>query len=233
MGMSIEDAFAKLDPKKNGISDGMNRVKDGFDQMEDFFKKIGRQFEVLPKRFKLISSGFNNIFKGLGYTLQDMFTGVGKGMLDIFVLTELAFVWFFTHIMCGVTLATRLNKCFFYYALDCMGQILYLPFRLAFWVTSMFMGNQIYKTEKALWDKLELVDGYFYNYLHFHIMHYPKNVRDWCYNCKRLKGNVLTDTSNMIAYDFKTRLPGEMLKNKDRMARGGDEINRAFTSPNP
>jgi hypothetical protein len=233
MGMSIDDAFAKLDPTKNGISDGMNKVKDGFKEMEDFFKKIGRQFEVLPKRFKLISAGFKDIFEGIGYTLKDMFAGVGNGMLDIFLLTELSFVWIFTHIMCGVTMATRLNKCFFYYALDCMGQILYLPFRLAFWVISMFMGNQIYDTEKAMWDKIELVDSYFYNYLQFHIMHYPKNIRDWCYNCKRLKGNVLTDTSNMIAYDFKTRLPGEMLKNKDRMARGGDEINRAFTSPDP
>ena len=37
----------------------------------------------------------------------------------------------------------------------------------------------------------------------------------------------------MIAYDFKTRLPKEMLRNKDRMARGGEQINRAFTSPNP
>ena len=232
-GMSIDDAFAKLDPTKNGIADGMNRVKDGFEEMADFFKKIGRQFEVLPKRFKLIQQGFDDIFKGFGYMFEDMATGIGKGMLDIFLLTEFAFVWFFTHIMCGVTLATRLNKCFFYYALDCMGQILYLPFRLAFWVISMFMGNQIYRTEKAMWDNIELLDGYFYNYLQFHIMHYPKNIRDWCYNCKRLKGNVLTDTSNMIAYDFNTRLPAEMMKNKDRMERGANKINRAFTEADP
>jgi len=232
-GMSIEDAFSKLDPTKNGIADGMNRVKDGFDEMGDFLKKIARQFEVLPKRFKLIKEGFNGIFTGFGLMFQDIATGIGNGMLDIFLLTEFAFVWFFTHIMCGVTLATRLNKCFFYYALDCMGQILYLPFRLAFWVISMFMGNQIYKTEKAMWDNIELLDGYFYNYFQFHIMHYPKNIRDWCYNCKRLKGNVLTDTSNMIAYDFKTRLPEEMMKDVNTMQQGANKINRAFTEPNP
>lgn len=237
MGMSIDDAFKQLDPRKNGISSGISKgidkMSDGFKKMEDFFKKIGRQFEVLPKRFKLIQQGFDDIFKGFGYMFEDMIVGIGKGTLDIFLLVEFAFVWFFTHVMCGVTLATRLNKCFFYYALDMMGQILYLPFRLSFWVISMYLGDQIYKTEKAMWDNLDLLDGYFYNYFEFHIIHYPKKVRDWCYNCKRLKGSVLTDTSNMIAYDFNTRLPGEMMANKGRMQRGADKINRAFTSPDP
>ena len=232
-GMSIDDAFAKLDPTKNGIADGMNRVKDGFEEMADFFKKIGRQFEVLPKRFKLIEEGFTGIFNGFGQTFRAMATGIGKGMLDVFLIIEFTFVWFFTHLICGVTLATRLNKCFFYYALDCMGQILYLPFRLAFWVISMYMGDEIYKTEKAMWNNIESLDGYFYNYFQFHIMHYPKNVRDWCYNCKRLKGNVLTDTSNMIAYDFNTRLPAEMMEGVDKMKESGDKISRAITSPDP
>jgi hypothetical protein len=248
--------FRNLGNSMNSIFDGIKnfiinnilnpmiaKLREGFSQMTkgiDFiigkitwvFEKMVHQFAILPRRFNLLGAGLDNMFKGLGYTLKDMFAGIGNGMVDSLLLVEFGFVWLFTNMMCGITLITRLKFCFFYYSLEVFGKLVYLPIRLTLWFISWFVGNMVYQYEKMIWDKLEELDRLVYNYLGFHISHYPRNVRNWCYNCKRLKGSVMSDTASTVAYDFNERLPREMKRSVPRMNKGSRQA-RAMFALNP
>ena len=111
---------------------------------------------------------------------------------------------------------------------DSVIQIFYLPIRMTLWFLATFLRINLYGTQKSLWKVAEWVNGKVYATAGFNIIRWPKNVRDQCYNCKRLKPSVLMKKAKDIDYDFKTNIPKIMNKGVKQIEKGGKTFMGAF-----
>jgi len=198
------------------------------EQIEKPFKPMIDAFKEFPKRFKKIGSGINNIFQGIGDEFKYLGIGIGRGMEDIGLLIAYATEFVFSYVICGVKYISNIPNCILYYIVDALIQILYLPIRVTLWFLKSFLYINLYPTEQKLWKFAEWVDSKVYGAVGFNFMRWPKNVRDLCYNCKRLKTSVLVRKAREIDYDFKVGIPKLLKKGTDRMKKGAKEITQAF-----
>ena len=112
----------------------------------------------------------------------------------------------------------NLPKCIMWYALDTLGWIIYMPFRVAFWTLDLFLGTKIVEYEHDTWDFFNEIDYFLHGPMHnwfsyqyadfpnpnipdpnsmnlgFHIIHFPNSVMEKCYSTLPYKlarcGNV-------------------------------------------
>jgi uncharacterized protein YycO len=92
----------------------------------------------------------------------------------------------------------------------------------------IFLRINLYPAVNEVWKMAEWVNSKIYTTFGFNIIRWPKNVRDECYNCKRLKTSVLMQKGKEIDYDFKHNIPNIMKKGGRQIKLGGRQINRAF-----
>ena len=83
-----------------------------------------------------------------------------------------------SYLKCGVARIKSMPSCMPWYLLEIFGQIIYLPFRILFWMT------RTKEIEKLLWKKMEELDKMIHNISGLHIIHYPDFIQDSCYRCK-------------------------------------------------
>jgi hypothetical protein len=112
--------------------------------------------------------------------------------------------------------------------MDAFIQILYLPIRITLWFLYSFLRINLYPTEKKIWGYAEWIDSKIYSSVGFNIMRWPKNIRDQCYNCKRLKTSVLLRKAKEIDYDFKVGIPKLIKKGTDKIKKGAKELRQFF-----
>jgi len=202
-------------------------------QMEGGFQEMGRTiekpFRELGDRFRKIGDGFRDIFEGIG----DEFLGLGEGLRlgfdDIGLLIEYTGEFILTYCMCGVKFITNLTTCFFYYMIDMILQIFYLPVRLFLFLLWAFAYNKVYKYEAMFWSNINKLDNLNFSYTGIYFTKWPKNIRDLCYNCKRLKVQVLKNKAQDVDDDFNYKMPRILQKGVNRMKHGGDELLGAFS----
>jgi len=137
------------------------------------------------------------------------------------------FVFAITWMMCLFKNLGNMQTCLMYYLLEVVGQILYLPIRIILWIGHE-IGIDLYEKETMFWKMIEYIDSIVLNYLGFHICHYPRNIRDLCYNCRRLKVSALTSHSAPLVYDITTLIPKKLMPGFMLMAKGGEEIMNPF-----
>ena len=203
------------------------------EDISDFFKKVVDFVSTLGNRFANIGSGFANIFGGIGEEFKDLGIGLKLGFGDILELIEYTWEFVNTYIMCTIFFITNLRKCILYYLLDMLGVILYLPIRILLWFF-FICGRDMYPAETSLWGGLEVIDNYSFNYLGFHLIHYPKVVRNDCYNCKRLKVSVLKAKAADVAYDFNVKIPDIMQGGVRQITKGKHQFDEVFVgNPRP
>jgi hypothetical protein len=173
-------------------------------------------------------------FKGLVDILQgagELFIGSLESLAffvpDFFDGVFATFTFAITWMMCLFQNLSNMQTCIFYYLLEAIGQILYLPFRIFFWVCYQ-IGFDLYPMETSFWDGIEKLDEIIMNYVGFHITHYPRNIRDQCYNCKRLKISALTKHAGPLVNDISNKLPSLLMPGFMHIAKGGDELMHPF-----
>jgi hypothetical protein len=149
---------------------------------------------------KILKGLFIDEIQGLGDGLKIGFDNIGEFM---FWTSE----FMFTYILCGLQYIQNMHKCIFYYALDVFAKLLYLPIDIINWVALELAGQDLTAGQQQIWDTIYWIDDKFYNNTGFHFAHYPKNVADMCYSCKRLRVLALKSKSSQIKYDFETKLP--------------------------
>lgn len=216
------------DKMKNGANDVINKVKnDVLGPLEDIFKKAKQAFEVIPDRFKKFGKAFDKIFKGIGEEVEGVFDGVWSGFVNISVFIQYLGIFLFMYIECGVKMIENLHKCIFYYALQAVGQIFYLPFRIILWFFKQ-IGADFYSLEKTIWDNVEWIDGNIFRYLGFHITHYTRSVRDQCYNCKRLKQSTIKNKATDIDNDFRYGIRDKLNKGIKTLTEAGNDFKSVF-----
>lgn len=211
------------DPFKPLTDFGKNMEK-GF----GVFKEIGERLKRIKYGFDDIGNGIKNEFKGLG-------DGLNIGVTDIGRLIEYVFIFTGSYINCSVYFLSNLKGCLFYYLMDLLGQLFYLPVKISLWFFSWFMPkNKVFKKMvDKLWIKVEAADKIVYNYLSFHISHYPKEVRQRCYVCRRLKQHVIVRQGDRVNDDFSKdgAIAQEFAKGINQAKAGGSTIKHALTDP--
>jgi len=192
------------------------------------FGNIFKQLAEFGQRFKKIGYGFKDIFEGIGDEFKYLGIGIYRGFEDIGLLIAYATEFVFSYIMCGVKYISNLPNCILYYITDALIQALYLPIRITLWFLSSFLKINLYPTEKKIWGYAEWIDSKIYTAVGFNLLRWPKNIRDQCYNCKRLKTKVLINKAREIDYDFKVGIPKILKKGTDRIKKGGEEMKQGF-----
>ena len=225
LGNKMNSGFNQIGNEIKGVA---NQAKDAMmGPLMDIFDKVKATFEQIPKRFNAFGNGFKHIFEGIGQE----FVGFGEGLHDSFddigKLMKYSGFFLFDYIKCGVQMIQNLHACIFYYSLQIAGQIMYLPIRWTLWLAYM-VGLDMYSYEESFWNNVEWFDGVIFNTMKFHIAHFPKNVREQCYNCRRIKQSTVSRVANDINNDFLTGIPYKLKRGINTIRDGGDELASAF-----
>jgi hypothetical protein len=153
----------------------------------DFIRKIGHVFTSIGSigsTIKNIITKITNMIK----CLVAFFTFIAVffsycGNFSIWIFTYLL-PWVGQYIECIFQKIISLPKCFFWYLLDSIAWIIYLPFRIVFWSFGMEDFVRDY-----FWCLLEDLDKFIHDEkgglgTGIHIIHFPDSVMEKCYYCK-------------------------------------------------
>ena len=98
-------------------------------------------------------------------------------------------VWLMQFIICAFQKLLNIPNCSLWYGMHIAGKILYLPFRLTFFVldlifSTMGIGFSIQDIVNRIWWFIDDIDHLMYDAgSGFHIVHFPKDVIERCYSC--------------------------------------------------
>lgn len=230
---SIPDKVFKpvSDFMEDNVEDPIMEVIDGIDDMIENFIRIVCFINRSPVRFRNLGASFNNIFSGiieefiaLGYALQLGFNSIASMVYYVSVFIG-------SYLDCGVKFAQNIFYCLPFYIFDIIGQILYLPIRILLWVFSTFLALDLYSNEKKVWNGLESMDKILFPYIGVHIIHYPKEVRENCYVCVRLREKVITDKAKEVDETFRKDIPEMLGKSSEKLKKGGRQFREVFAYP--
>lgn len=139
--------------------------------------------------------------------------------------------WVIDHIFCFIQLILSFPSCIFFYIAGVVGQILYLPFRAFFFLLNMLGVTDIYKMVDSVWDNVYKLDEYiFKNIVPIHFAHWPKNIRDKCFTCVRLKMSAVGDRYGPLHKRYGVTLPRTVGGDVRVAGRGFNRIIKSFTS---
>jgi hypothetical protein len=232
-----------IDPVNRTIRDGVSGLSNTLNSMIDGLQKgVKGFFSVLliivnfinetASRFIQMGNGMNQIFTSLFVTeVNALGKGLRIGFNNVGELMKWSGEFVFSYINCGVQYIQNMHRCIYFYALDTVGYLLYTIFiEIPLWIMKTFLRMDLYGTLDKLWEKVYEADKYVFGLTGFHIAHYPKNVRDLCYNCKRMKVNALKNKVKQINYDFNQKLPDLLQSGIKGMQDGSNEFKNAFNS---
>lgn len=113
------------------------------------------------------------------YDITDNIANVGIYLDTLFDKTLKDF--FTKYLPSGWNCMTKMIRnfpgCIAYYIIDAIGQILYLPFRIVFWIFCLS------DFERMMWDFLRSLDDNIKSTFGFHLLHYPDSIIQDCYTC--------------------------------------------------
>ena len=229
MFICIKFIYPTIEVKTEGFKE---RFKEGLNIGKEikktFTSVLNSVLKPAVKRFVMMGVGLRDIFTGIGKEFQYLGIGLGRGVSDIGLLFAYVSQYLYSYILCGVKYVSNIPNCILYYMVDSVIQIIYLPIRITLWFLATFFKIDLYGTQNSLWKVVEWVNGKVYATAGFNIIRWPKNVRDQCYNCKRLKQSVLLRKAKEVDYDFKKNIPKIMGKGVKQIGKGGKTFMGAF-----
>uniref|UniRef100_A0A6C0AT96 Uncharacterized protein n=1 Tax=viral metagenome TaxID=1070528 RepID=A0A6C0AT96_9ZZZZ len=190
----------------------------------DFFGKISKFFSIPGN----VGNALGEIFEGVVREFTGVPQGIWYGALDASVFIQYVWEFVITNFTCGMKMLQNIQACAFYYFMDILGHILYLPFRMIFWIVEKLIPGTGGKLENLIWDNLDKVDRYTISNFGFHIIHFSKPVRDLCYNCKRLKPMVFVGKAEEIVEDIVDPITPLLVGGLVEMVQGLGNLVNAF-----
>lgn len=155
----------------------------------------------LVVRFDKVGAGLLLILEGVLQEVIELPMGLMYLGIDIALLVQAILLFSVTNFFCGLKLMTNFTSCIIYYVLEMLGKLFYvLPSLMFYAFEKLGMGG--YYIERTIWNKLEYLDRLTIDYLGFHIIHFPKSIRDKCFNCKRLKPGAFVRKTTELANDL-------------------------------
>lgn len=201
-----------------------NALKAPLKPIFKFISKIG-------KAFKNLGQGLGTIGKSMGELLIDVPLGLWYFLVQIMIFINVTGEYVFTRLACGVEKAGTFGDCFFYYMIDLIGKVLYLvfisfPIWLIEFITNGFIPGK--KVEKIMWQRFEAIDRCIFDIAGFHIIHFPKSIRDKCYGCRVLKEKAFTAQGKKFTYNLKNHITPLFSDWTKTAEKGGIQIGKAF-----
>ena len=132
----------------------MNKVKDQMDKIENRLSEIPRKMDQTikeseqktTKQFTQLTKQMKQMIGKITHVLDSII----QYIVDIMKTIE-------SFLACGVQKLMNLPQCWYYYALDMFGRLLYLPISFFCWVFSL------QQEEEKVWNTLEELDQYVYD----------------------------------------------------------------------
>jgi len=205
------------------IQDIINGIK----YMIETFKRIVCFFESVPTRIRNINSGFSNIFKGINAEFDAIGKSFNMGFSSINVLALYIGELISTNIGCGFKFFANFFDCIFYYIVDAVLYIIYLPIKIIIWGFKQFSIDFSY-VEERVYNGLKTLNDFLYPITGFHIIHWPKPVREKCYLCKRLKVEAVNNKANDVGVTFKEKIPKNFGKSRNLFRIGKLQFDEVF-----
>ena len=81
-----------------------------------------------------------------------------------------------------------------------------MPVWLIMWSLKTFLGIDMFFIENNAVKGLRIIDEFFFFYFGFHVIYWPKNVRERCFVCVRLKKDTLSNIAKGVDYNFNERI---------------------------
>jgi hypothetical protein len=147
-----------------------------------FIKRVGKIFSAIGK----IGQGAVEVVGGVGQEIASAPVGIYLTWVQAVIFIQTVWVFAFTNLNCAMRMMNNASYCAFFYILDILGQMLYLIPRLIIFALNL-IGLPASAWEKGIWDILEDIDKWCIDHIGIHIIHFPKSIRETCFNCRRLK----------------------------------------------
>ena len=160
--MSKEAADAARYAKKEA-SDIARNAQNKLTQKANAMKQEAAQIKREVQTNKKMGGIFSKMFK------------VGKRYL---MYVGLIVAWVIGTTKCGLYWFLNFRKCFFWYILEVIGQILWLPFAFLIWIFPILKPPSDF-----FWNMLDQIDCLFFDTVGFHLIHYSENTIQQCYSC--------------------------------------------------
>jgi len=152
---------------------------------------VSSQFAMMAKNLVTTMKMFAFAAKVaiIGTTISVFF----KWIMDMVLKIPDIVTWCSIAFTCGIKKIFNLPQCFLWYFIEMFCWVIYLPFRLIFWIIDGLTGSCIVKMEHDLWCYLDDLDKMLYEKYEFHIIHYQDQIMKQCYSCQIPKFPVLPD----------------------------------------
>jgi hypothetical protein len=240
IGSDIENAFETAGREiETGVKTALNDaivtpfsdMTAGIDALIEDFIRIVCFLNNVPMRFANVGAGFDSIFDGvvqefvaLGYAIELGYNSISSLVFHVSVFLK-------SYLDCGTKMITNLGDCFFFYILEVIGQILYLPIRIILWILITFLSVNLYESEKDTWNSIYKFNDTLYPYINFHIAHYPESIREKCYSCVRLRNEVIKFKGDQVDKTFNKDIPAIFKRKRVEFERGRKQFNEFGAYP--
>jgi hypothetical protein len=201
----------------------------GIRNMIDTFKRIICFLGSVPMRIRNINAGFENIFNGINSEFDAIGKSFKMGFSSINVLGLYVGELISTYVGCGFKFFENFFDCIFYYIVDVILYVLYLPFMIIIWAFKKFSIDFTY-VEERVYNGLKTLNDFLYPIIGFQIIHWPKPVREKCYLCKRLKVDAVKNKANEVGVTFKEKIPKNFGKSRDQFRIGKRQFEEIFAT---
>jgi hypothetical protein len=197
--MALAGQESVRDTTMAAVEEGTDNIRAGIDEST----KLG--YSIKDTIGKLTIDLKNGIIAGMKLAWEikylTMFAGIFLLLGGYFVKV---FLWLFAipknkndkkgFIYCLFIMFGNFSSCFFYFFLDIVGYVLYLPFAFMFYLFRSSIEiyypdckredyPPIYNVEKEIWDLIYDIDCKIYDATGFHVFHYSEEVMKRCYGC--------------------------------------------------
>jgi len=178
----------------------------------------------LAKFFVNLSTGTLFLVTGAIMAVSLSIMSIMKGFWEWFVLTLYIIEFSLSHLFCFMKILFTAPSCLLWYALETFGKILYLcTFGLLIGIMALF-GIDLKPAEAAMWRMLMYLDRIVFGLIGYHFLHFPRWVRDLCYNCKRLKTSTVGSQFARLSEVVLKDVPNDAKPGLSLMEKGGSQF---------
>ena len=205
------DAFEKIVDNMQDLRKVYRRNTIGYLKEYEKIKRVIPLIKLLKTpKIKLKGGGklFAPLLKGITKPFTDIagfFVKAANGIIKIanMIIELINKVIYYSKCAFMLLINFFIVPCVFWYLLNLIGCIIYLPFAFIFW----FIGiNDV--VEDYVWGTIYVFDEFMYDFSGYHFAHFPDFINKQCYSCQ---SNFKSDDS-MLNLDF----IGDMLKDAFR-----------------
>jgi hypothetical protein len=205
----------------------ITEIINGIKNMIRAFKRIICFLGSVPTRIRNINAGFANIFNGINAEFDAIGKSFNMGFSSLSVLGLYIGELISTYVGCGFKFFENFFDCIFYYIVDAVLYIIYLPIKIIIWGFKQFSIDFSY-VEERVYNGLKTLNDFLYPIIGFQIIHWPKPVREKCYLCKRLKVAAVNNKVNDVGVTFKEKIPKNFGKSRDLFRIGKRQFDEVF-----